>query len=222
MIPIFHMTPDQSGSGISVVCFYFFGHCQERNSHFHFAFAFQNSFLFSFQGRTASDVGGNSQRCLKIHVQMNISVQWSERWPKGKGQKQISNPRTFFKLHGWKKVLASKMTLPVVCVGKKRSATKKHSFKGRIFLTNISKWDETFQSTTKMASKDDLTTEQIARLAPHIKSEHMETIALAYLGLEVEEVANFHDDKKPVAFNREVLITWKNKYCGPRQRQVQS
>ena len=67
-----------------------------------------------------------------------------------------------------------------------------------------------------MATEGNLTTRQIARLAPVISTVDMETIALGYLDLEEEWITSVKDQKKdqPEAFNRAVLKKWSNKNHG--------
>ena len=76
----------------------------------------------------------------------------------------------------------------------------------------------------KMATGGDLTLTdtQIEDLAQIIVSKHMATIAIKYLGLPQETVENLrsirHNDY--AAFNRDLLVLWRNKNPGINQVQV--
>ena len=77
-----------------------------------------------------------------------------------------------------------------------------------------------------MASKPDdkgiLSTRHTARLAPVITDTDMETIALGYLGIKEEIVKQLRQENKgqSEAFNRAVLINWKNMNSGNDQVKV--
>ena len=62
----------------------------------------------------------------------------------------------------------------------------------------------------------------IAQLAPHISIHHMATIAQSSMNISAVGIENMRDDARgsAVAFNREVLETWKNNYRGPNPRLV--
>ena len=74
-----------------------------------------------------------------------------------------------------------------------------------------------------MASKEAkrLSEEEIAHLSRIIAVGNMETIALRYLGLKEETIANLHHENqgKTEAFNRSVLRHWAYKNAD-YQRQV--
>ena len=63
---------------------------------------------------------------------------------------------------------------------------------------------------------------QIEDLSKVIATKHMTTIAIKYLGLPYETVENLKRDNKDnsVAFNRDLLILWRNKNPGTNQVQV--
>ena len=76
----------------------------------------------------------------------------------------------------------------------------------------------------KMATGGDLTLTdtQIEDLAQIIVSKHMATIAIKYLGIPQETVENLRRDRQgdSIAFNRDVLVLWRNKNPGVNQVQV--
>ena len=67
-----------------------------------------------------------------------------------------------------------------------------------------------------------LTDREIEDLAQIIVSKHMATIAIKYLGLPYETVENLRSilQNDYVAFNRGVLVLWRNKNRGINQVQV--
>ena len=67
-----------------------------------------------------------------------------------------------------------------------------------------------------------LTDREIEDLAQVIVVKHMATIALKYLGLPYETVENLKLIRQNdyVAFNRDLLIRWRNKNQGIDQVQV--
>ena len=66
-----------------------------------------------------------------------------------------------------------------------------------------------------------LTDTQIEDLAQVIVSKHMATIAIKYLRLPYETVENLErDSKDSIAFNRGVLVLWRDKHRGINQGQV--
>ena len=67
-----------------------------------------------------------------------------------------------------------------------------------------------------------LTDSQVEDLAQVIVSKHMATIAIKYLGLFHETVENLKLIRQGdyIAFNRDVLILWRNKNQGIDQVQV--
>ena len=67
-----------------------------------------------------------------------------------------------------------------------------------------------------------LTDRRIEDLAQIIASKHMSTIAIQYLGLPQERVDNLRRDLEgdSIAFNRDVLVLWRNKCPGSNQVQV--
>ena len=62
----------------------------------------------------------------------------------------------------------------------------------------------------------------VARLAPHISTKHMVTIAESYMKISHTTIENIQHNKRDdaEAINREILRTWKNSYSGPDQRLV--
>ena len=75
-----------------------------------------------------------------------------------------------------------------------------------------------------MASGGDLTLTdgEIEKLAQVIVSKHMANIAIKYLGLPYETVENlkFIPQSDYIAFNRDLLVLWRNKNPGINQAQV--
>ena len=67
-----------------------------------------------------------------------------------------------------------------------------------------------------------LTDSQVEDLAQVIVSKHMATIAIKYLGLPHETVENLKLIRQGdyIAFNRDVLVLWRNKNQGIDQVQV--
>ena len=60
---------------------------------------------------------------------------------------------------------------------------------------------------------EQLTDEQIRRLAEVVSDSHMEAIAYEYLELEYETVANFRRiaERDPKAFNSQIIKRWRNR-----------
>ena len=66
-----------------------------------------------------------------------------------------------------------------------------------------------------------ITDQKIEDLAQVIVSKHMATIAIKYLRLPYEPVQNLErDSKDSTAFNRDLLVLWRNKNPGINQSQV--
>ena len=63
-----------------------------------------------------------------------------------------------------------------------------------------------------VAKSEYLTQKQIVDLARTISAVNMESIALGYLGLEIEHVMNLKAGNidNPEAFNRNIIRTWSN------------
>ena len=75
----------------------------------------------------------------------------------------------------------------------------------------------------RIATGEDLTLTdtQIEDLAQIIVSKHMATIAIKYLEIPYETVENLkRDSKDSIAFNRDLLVQWRNKNPGINQIQV--
>ena len=67
-----------------------------------------------------------------------------------------------------------------------------------------------------------VTDRQIEDLAQVVVSKHMETIAIKYLGLTQVTVDNLRRDRQgdSTAFNRDLLVLWRNKNPGINQSKV--
>ena len=67
-----------------------------------------------------------------------------------------------------------------------------------------------------------VTDRQIEDLAQVVVSKHMATIAIKYLGLTQVTVDNLRRDRQgdSTAFNRDVLVLWRNRNPGINQVQV--
>ena len=61
----------------------------------------------------------------------------------------------------------------------------------------------------------------VARLAHHISTKHMVTIAESYMKISHTTIENIkHENREAEAINREIIGTWRNSYSGPDQRLV--
>ena len=67
-----------------------------------------------------------------------------------------------------------------------------------------------------------VTDRQVEDLSQAIMSKHMATIAIKYLGIPQVTVDNLRRDRQgdSTAFNREVLVLWRNKNSGINQSKV--
>ena len=67
-----------------------------------------------------------------------------------------------------------------------------------------------------------VTDRQIEDLSQAIATKHMATIAIKYLGIPQVTVDNLRRDRQgdSTAFNRDLLVLWKNKNPGINQVQV--
>ena len=77
-------------------------------------------------------------------------------------------------------------------------------------------------ATVEIGGDLTLTNTHIEDLAQIIVSKHMATIAIKYLGIHQETVENLRLDTQgdSIAFNRDVLVLWRNKNPGINQSQV--
>ena len=73
-----------------------------------------------------------------------------------------------------------------------------------------------------MTTDGQLTDKLIARLAPLIGSNHMETIALGYFDIDDENVESLFDQNKGnhERINRKHMTIWRNKNPGGDQLKV--
>ena len=67
-----------------------------------------------------------------------------------------------------------------------------------------------------------LTDQEIEELSKNIVAIHLESIAISHLGISSEIVENFKLAKQGdlIAFNRDLLVLWRNKNHGINQTQV--
>ena len=97
----------------------------------------------------------------------------------------------------------------------------KHKMNFVLFLTYMqiaSKWD------TNMAEQYDesLTDLDIVRLAATLSLSAMKSIAIEYMGFNMEHIINIQDRHRDnvVALNRDIIRTWRNRNSSAHAKQV--
>ena len=89
-------------------------------------------------------------------------------------------------------------------------------------LSDTGDWFETDPGNTDTDGDLKLSDRQVEDLAQIIVSKHMATIAIKYLGLPHETIENLKLIRQGdfAAFNRELIVLWRNKNPGINQIQV--
>ena len=89
-------------------------------------------------------------------------------------------------------------------------------------LSDTDDWFETDPGNTDTDEHLKLADRKIEDLAQIIVSKHMATIAIKYLRLPQETVENLRSIRQNdyVAFNRDLIVLWRNKNPGINQIQV--